>query len=204
MTTYTIPYVVSRTPQGERTIDLYSRLLGERIVYLGTEIDDGVANALIGQLLHLESDNPDAPISLYINSPGGAITSMLAVYDAIQFVAPPVHTTCVGQAAHTAAVLLAAGEPGNRMILPHGRVVLHQPAGQGRGTVPDLILEAEEIERVRLLLEDLLSRHTGRSVAQVRDDTDRSLVLQAPQAVEYGVVDGILPSRKIAPATASR
>jgi len=204
MTTYTIPYVVSRTPQGERTIDLYSRLLGERIVYLGTEIDDGVANALIGQLLHLESDNPDAPISLYINSPGGAITSMLAVYDAIQFVAPPVHTTCVGQAAHTAAVLLAAGEPGNRMILPHGRVVLHQPAGQGRGTVPDLILEAEEIERVRLLLEDLLSRHTGRSVAQVRDDTDRSLVLQAPQAVEYGVVDGILPSRKIAPASASR
>ena len=204
MTAYTIPYVVSRTPQGERTIDLYSRLLGERIVYLGTEIDDGVANALIGQLLHLESDNPDAPISLYINSPGGAITSMLAVYDAIQFVAPPVHTTCVGQAAHTAAVLLAAGEPGNRMILPHGRVVLHQPAGQGRGTVPDLILEAEEIERVRLLLEDLLSRHTGRSVAQVRDDTDRSLVLQAPQAVEYGVVDGILPSRKIAPATASR
>ena len=197
MSTYTIPYVVSRTPQGERTIDLYSRLLGERIVYLGTEIDDGVANALIGQLLHLESDNPDAPISLYINSPGGAITSMLAVYDAIQFVAPAVHTTCVGQAAHTAAVLLAAGEPGNRMILPHGRVVLHQPAGQGRGTVPDLILEAEEIERVRLLLEDLLSRHTGRSVAQVRDDTDRSLVLQAPQAVEYGVVDGILPSRKI-------
>ena len=204
MSTYTIPYVVEKRGNAERTMDVYSRLLSERIVYLGTEIDDGVANALIGQLLHLESDNPDAPISLYINSPGGAITSMLAVYDAIQFVAPPVHTTCVGQAAHTAAVLLAAGEPGNRMILPHGRVVLHQPAGQGRGTVPDLILEAEEIERVRLLLEDLLSRHTGRSVAQVRDDTDRSLVLQAPQAVEYGVVDGILPSRKIAPASASR
>lgn len=196
MSTYTVPYVISRTPQGERTLDLYSRLLGERIVYLGTAIDDGVANALIGQLLHLESESTDAPISLYINSPGGDITAMLAVYDAIQFVAPPVHTTCVGQAAHTAAVLLAAGEPGHRTILPHGRVVLHQPAGQGRGTVPDLILEAEEIERVRALLEDLLSQHTGRSVAQVREDTDRSLVLQAQAAVEYGVADAVLPSRK--------
>ena len=133
MSTYTIPYVTTTTPRGERTVDLYSRLLEDRIIYLGTEIDDGVANALIAQLLHLESDNPDLPISLYLNSPGGSITAMLAVYDAMQFVAAPVETTCVGQAAWTAAVLLAGGEPGRRMIRPHGRVVLHQPATQGRG-----------------------------------------------------------------------
>jgi len=182
MSTYTIPYVTTRTPRGERTVDLYSRLLEDRIVYLGTEIDDGVANALIAQLLHLESDNPDLPINLYLNSPGGSITAMLAVYDAMQYVAAPVETTCVGQAAWTAAVLLAGGEPGRRTILPHGRVVLHQPATQGRGTIPDLILEAEEIARVRTLLEEILSRHTGRSAEQVRSDTDRDLVL-TPEAL---------------------
>jgi ATP-dependent Clp protease protease subunit len=198
MSSYTIPYVVERTPAGERSFDIYSRLLQERIIFVGTEIDDGVANALIAQLLHLESDNPDLPISLYLNSPGGSITAMLAVYDAMQYVAAPVETTCVGQAAWTAAVLLAGGEPGRRMILPHGRVVLHQPAAQGRGTIPDLILEAEEIARVRSLLEQILSRHTGRTPEQVRADTDRDLVLTAETAREYGIVDQVLEPRKLA------
>jgi len=192
MSTYTIPYVTTTTPRGERTVDLYSRLLEDRIVYLGTEIDDGVANALIAQLLHLESDNPDLPINLYLNSPGGSITAMLAVYDAMQYVAPPVETTCVGQAAWTAAVLLAGGEPGRRTILPHGRVVLHQPATQGRGTIPDLILEADEVARVRLELEEVLARHTGRTPEQIRQDTDRTLMLPGSAAVDYGIVDTVL------------
>lgn len=195
MTSYPIPYVTTRTPRGERTVDLFSRLLEDRIVYLGTELDDGVANVLIGQLLHLESESPDLPISLYINSPGGSISAMLAVYDAMQFVRAPVETTCVGQAAWTAAVLLAGGEPGRRWILPHGRVVLHQPAAQGRGTIPDLILEAEEIARVRTLLEEILARHTGRTAVQVREDTERDLVLTAAEAIDYGLVDGILRPR---------
>lgn len=195
MSSYTVPYVTTRTPRGERTVDLFSRLLEDRIVYLGTELDDGVANVLIGQLLHLESDNPDLPINLYINSPGGSITAMLAVYDAMQFVRAPVETTCVGQAAWTAAVLLAGGTPGKRMILPHGRVVLHQPAAQGRGTIPDLILEAEEVARVRSMLEEILSRHTGRTPEQIREDTDRDLVLTASAAVDYGLVDEVLRPR---------
>jgi ATP-dependent Clp protease protease subunit len=194
MSSYTIPYVVQHTPRGERTIDLYSRLLADRIVYLGTELDDGVANTVIAQLLHLASEGPETPISLYVNSPGGSITAMLAVYDAMQFISAPVETTCVGQAAWTAAVLLAGGAPGRRAILPHGRVVLHQPAAQGRGTVPDLILEAEEIARVRTLLEEILARHTGRTAEQVREDTDRDLVLPGRAAVDYGIVDVVLES----------
>jgi ATP-dependent Clp protease protease subunit len=196
MSSYALPYVVQQTPRGERTVDLYSRLLADRIVYLGTELDDGVANAVIAQLLHLASEDADAPISLYVNSPGGAISAMLAVYDAMQFVAAPVHTTCVGQAAWTAAVLLAGGEPGHRSILPHGRVVLHQPATQGRGSIPDLIVEAEEVARVRLLLEGLLAHHTGRSPEQVREDTDRDLVLPGAAAVDYGIVDVVLSSQR--------
>jgi ATP-dependent Clp protease protease subunit len=195
MSGYPIPYVTTHTPRGERTADIYSRLLAERVIYLGTPIDDGVANALIAQLIHLESESPDAPINLYINSPGGEITAMLAVYDAMQFVRAPVETTCVGQAVATAAVLLAGGEPGRRQILRHGRVVLHQPAAQGRGTIPDLILEADEVDRVRTLLEELLARHTGRSRSQVREDTDRDKVLTAEAALEYGIVDAVLDRR---------
>jgi ATP-dependent Clp protease protease subunit len=197
MSGYTIPYVTSQTPRGERTVDLYSRLLADRIIYLGTEIDDGVANVLIAQMLHLESESARTPISLYINSPGGSITAMLAVYDAMQFVSCPIETTCVGQAAATAAVLLAGGAEGHRTILPHGRIVLHQPVAQGRGTVPDLILEAEEIARVRSLIEEVLARHTGRTPEQVREDTDRDLVLTGQGAVDYGIVDAVLDSRKI-------
>ena len=197
MSTYSIPYVVQQTPRGERTLDLYSRLLADRIIYLGTEIDDGVANVVIAQLLHLASESQESPISLYINSPGGSITAMLAVYDAMQFVATPVETTCVGQAAWTAAVLLAGGAPGRRWMLPHGRVVLHQPAGQGRGTVPDLILEAEEIARVRSLLEEILAEHTGRTPQQLREDTDRDLILAGQQAVDYGIADAVLLAQPV-------
>ena len=195
MSTYTIPYVVQQTTRGgERTLDLYSRLLADRIVYIGTEIDDGVANAVIAQLLHLASESADVPVHLYVNSPGGTVSATLAIYDAMQFVAPPVHTTCVGRAEWTAAVLLAGGEPGTRTMLPHSSVVLHQPAAQGRGTVPDLILQADEIARVRTLLEDVLARHTGRTAAQVREDTDRSLVLPGQAAVDYGIADAVISS----------
>ncbi len=195
MASYPIPYVTTQTPRGERTVDVYSRLLAERIVYLGTEIDDGVANTLIAQLLHLEAESAELPIDVYINSPGGSVTAMLAVYDTMQYGSAPVATTCVGQAASSAAVLLAGGEPGRRALLPRARVVLHQPAAEGRGTVPDLILEAEEVERVRGQLEELLARDTGRSVEQVRADTERNLVLTGEAAVAYGIVDRVLAQR---------
>ncbi|WP_028638192.1 ClpP family protease [Nocardioides sp. URHA0032] len=196
MSSYTIPSVVEKTHRGERAVDIYSRLLTDRIVYIGTEIDDGVANVVIAQLLHLESESPETPINLYLNSPGGSVTAMLAIYDTMQFVRSPIGTTCVGQAASSAAVLLASGAPGSRMVLPHARVVLHQPSGGGQGTLPDLALQAKEIVRVRAEMERILSEHTGRSVEQVREDTDRDLILSAQEAVAYGLVDGILHSRK--------
>lgn len=195
MSTYPIPYVTTRTPLGERTVDVYSRLLADRIIYLGTGIDDGVANAVIAQLLHLENDNPDAPISLYLNSIGGELPATLAIYDAMQFVRARVDTTCVGQAVASAAVLLAGGAAGHRAMLPHARVVIHAPAAQGRGTIPDLILEADDVERVRTLQEEILAKHTGRTPSQVRTDTERELILTAGPAVDYGVVDTVLTTR---------
>ena len=195
MSSYPIPYVTTRTTQGERTVDIYSRLLAERVVYLGTAIDDGVANAIIAQLIHLESENPDQPVNLYINSPGGSIPATLAIYDAMQYIQCEVETTCVGEAAATAAMLLAGGAPGRRQILPHGRVVIHAPAAEGRGAVPDLILEADEVERVRTMLEAILAEHTGRTPAQVREDTERDLILTPTAARDYGVVDFVLSRR---------
>ncbi len=197
MSSYTIPYVTTRTNQGERTVDIYSRLLTERVIYLGTDIDDGVANAVIAQLIHLEYESADQPINLYINSAGGSITATLAIYDAMQYIRPAVETTCVGQAGATAAMLLAGGAPGKRQILSHGRVVIHAPAAEGRGAIPDLVLEADELERVRLLLEQILAAHTGKSAEQVREDTERDLILTAQGAVEYGVVDAVLTSRDV-------
>ncbi len=197
MSTYTIPSVVEKTHRGERAVDIYSRLLTDRIVYVGTEIDDGVANVVIAQLLHLESESPESPINLYLNSPGGSVTAMLAIYDTMQFVRSPIGTTCVGQAASSAAVLLAAGTPGSRMVLPHARVVLHQPCGGGQGALPDLALHAKEIVRLRAEMERILTEHTGRSVEQVREDTDRDLIMSADEAVAYGIVDAVLDSRKI-------
>jgi ATP-dependent Clp protease, protease subunit len=195
MSTYTIPNVVSRSPRGEKVMDVYSRLLEERIVYLGTEIDDGVANALIAQILHLEAESPDTPINLYINSPGGSITATFALYDTIQFCRVPVATTCVGQAFASTALLLAAGEPGERSVLPHARVLLHQPSGQGRGTIPDLILAADEILLVREEMEQALSRHTGQGVETLRRDTDRDRIFRAGEAVDYGLADQVISSR---------
>jgi ATP-dependent Clp protease, protease subunit len=196
MSTYTIPSVVEKTRHGERAVDIYSRLLSDRIVYLGTEIDDGVANAVIAQMLHLESESPESPINLYLNSPGGSVTAMLAIYDTMQFVRSPVSTTCVGQAGSSAAVLLASGDAGQRTVLPHARVVLHQPSGGGQGTLPDLALQAKEIVRLRAAMEEILSRHTGQDVIRLREDTDRDLILSAPEAVSYGIADAVLDSRK--------
>lgn len=196
MSQYTIPSVVERTVRGERAVDIYSRLLSDRIVYLGTEIDDGVANVVIAQLLFLESESPELPINLYLNSPGGSVTATLGIYDTMQFVKAPIATTCIGQAASSAAVLLAAGEPGQRSILPRARVILHQPSGGGQGTLPDLAVQAKEIARLRNEIEQVLSHHTGQSVDQLRHDTDRDLILGAEAAVAYGVADGVLSSRK--------
>lgn len=201
MSQYTIPSVVERTVRGERAVDVYSRLLTDRIVYLGTEVDDGVANVVIAQLLHLESDDPDQPISLYLNSPGGSVTAVLAIYDTMQFVRCEVATACVGQVGSSSALLLAAGASGRRTLLPHARVVLDQPSGGGQGTLPDLAVQAKEIVRLRAEMEALLSRHTGVPVEQLRRDTDRDLVLTAHAAVEYGMADAVLGSRKaLAPA----
>lgn len=196
MSAYTVPYVTERRAGGvERVTDVFSWLLSERVVYLGTEIDDGVSNVVVAQLLHLESADPDAPIDLYLNSPGGSTSAMLAIYDAMQYIRPEVSTTCVGQAAGPAAVLLAGGAPGRRGILPHARVLLHQPSTQGRGTIPDLILAADEVVRVRGQLEEVLAAHTGKDVATLRRDTDRDLVLPAEAAIAYGLADHVVSGR---------
>lgn len=196
MSQYTIPTVVQRTPQGERAYDIYSSLLAERIVFLGTEIDDGVANTVIAQLLHLESSGPDREIAVYINSPGGSYTSLTAIYDTMTFVGAPVSTYCVGQAASTAAVLLAGGDPGRRYVLEHSRVLLGQPASSGRqGTVSDLSLQAQEMLRIRSEVEEVLARHTHHDVATLRADMDRDKVFTAHEAVAYGLADEVLSRR---------
>lgn len=197
MSTYTVPYVIEKTTAGERSMDVYSRLLSERIVYLGTEIDDGVANVLIAQMLHLESDSADMPINLYINSAGGSPEAMLAVYDTMQYIRSEVATTCVGQAGGPAAVLLAGGARGQRAILRHGRVVLHQPSVQGQGSIPDLIIHADEVVRVRAELEELLARHTGKDLQTLRHDTDRDLILPAGAVVDYGLADQVVSTRPV-------
>ena len=195
MSTYTIPNVIAQHPRGERIMDVYSHLLTERIVYLGTAIDPGVANTLIAQLLHLEAENQELEINLYVNCDGGDLPSMLAVYDTMQYIQAPVATTCVGQAIGVGAVLLAAGTAGRRSLLPHARVVLHQPAAHGRGPIPDLILQAEEVVRMRADIEAILSAHTGQSAATLRTDTDRDRVLTAQAALAYGIVDQVLGQR---------
>lgn len=196
MGTYTIPNVVERTPQGERSYDVFSRLLSERIIFLGTEIDDGVANVVIAQLLHLESSAPESEIAVYINSPGGSFTSLMAIYDTMAFVQAPISTYCVGQAASTAAVLLAGGDPGRRFVLEHARVLLGPPATGGRrGTVSDLSLQAKEMLRIRSQVEEVLSRHTHHDVATLRADMDRDKVFTAQEAVSYGLADEVLSRR---------
>ncbi|HVM28413.1 MAG TPA: ATP-dependent Clp protease proteolytic subunit [Mycobacteriales bacterium] len=193
---YTIPIVIEQTSRGERSFDIYSRLLKERIIFLGTPIDDGVANVVMAQLLHLESEDPDRDISMYINSPGGSFTALTAIYDTMQFVKPQIQTICMGQAASAAAVILAAGTPGKRLALEHARVLIHQPSGGGEGQSSDIEIQAREILRMRDLLEDMLARHTGREAAQIRKDIERDKILTAREAVEYGIVDEVVSTRK--------
>ncbi|MEV8605777.1 ATP-dependent Clp protease proteolytic subunit [Streptomyces griseoviridis] len=198
MGSYTIPNVVERTPRGERSYDVFSRLLSERIIFIGTEIDDGVANVVIAQLLHLESASPETEIAIYLNSPGGSYTSLMAIYDTMTFVRAPISTFCVGQAASTAAVLLAGGDRGRRFVLEHARVLLGQPASGGRqGTVSDLALQAQEMVRIRGQVEEVLSRHTGHEPALLRADMDRDKVFSASEAVAYGLADEVLSRRLV-------
>jgi len=196
---YYVPNVTEQTSRGERVSDLYSRLLKENIIFLGTPIDDTIANLICAQLIHLESENPDKDINIYINSPGGDITALFAIYDTMQFIKNDIATICLGQAASAAAVLLAAGTKGKRLALPHARVLLHQPYGQvGYSQVTDLEIAAREILRMRELLEGILSKHTGQTVERVHADTDRDFTLEAAAALEYGVIDEIITERSMA------
>jgi len=194
---YLVPTVVEQTNRGERAFDLYSRLLKENIVFLGTPIDDMVANLVCAQLLHLESENPDRDISLYINSPGGDINSLFAIYDTMQYIKPDLTTICFGQAASAAAVLLAAGTKGKRLALPHSRILIHQPYAGAEGQVSDIELASREIQRLKTQLEEVLARHTGQSAEKVHDDTDRDFVMTADEARDYGIIDEVIDSRSL-------
>ena len=199
---YLVPIVIEQTNRGERSFDIYSRLLKERIVFLGTPIDDAIANLTMAQLLHLESEDPEKDIHLYINSPGGDAYSLFAIYDTMQYIKPEVSTICMGQAAAAAAVLLLAGAKGKRYALPHSRLLLHQPAGGVEGQAVDIEIQAKEIIRYRELLNELVAKHTGQPLEKVTKDTDRDFILTAEQAVEYGAVDEVITSRKIRPELA--
>lgn len=196
MSSYTIPSVIERTTGGgERAADIFSRLLSDRIIYLGTEVDDGVANTVIAQVLHLENESRDAPIQMYMNSAGGDVQAVLAIHDALAYVRSPIAVTCVGQVVAAPVLLLAAGTPGMRAVLPHSRAVLRPLEASGRGAIPDLILAVEEVERVRRQLERLLAEATGRDAVQVRQDLERERVLDAAAIVDYGLADEILLRR---------
>jgi ATP-dependent Clp protease, protease subunit len=198
-----VPMVVEQTSRGERAFDIYSRLLNERIVFLGTPVTDEIANLIVAQLLHLESEDPDKDISLYINSPGGSITALLGIYDTMQYIRPDVSTTCLGWAASAAAVILAAGATGKRYALPHSTVLLHQPSGGAQGQSVDIDIQAREILRQRALVDEILARHTGQPVERIARDTDRDFILDAGQALEYGLVDEVLADRRAVPALGS-
>jgi ATP-dependent Clp protease, protease subunit len=194
-----VPNVIEQTSRGERGGDLFSKLLRDNIIFMGTPIDDTVANIVCAELLHLESENPDKDINIYINSPGGDITALFAIYDTMKFIKNDIATICYGQAASAAAVLLAAGTPGKRLALPHARVLLHQPYGQtGYAQVSDLELAAKEIMRMRELLEQILSVHTGQTIEKVHTDTDRDFVMSATEAKEYGIIDEVITARNAA------
>jgi ATP-dependent Clp protease protease subunit len=194
---YLVPVVVEQTSRGERSFDIYSRLLKERIVFLGTPIDDAVSNLIMAQMLHLESEDPDKDINLYINSPGGDISSLLAIYDTMQYIKPDVSTIVMGLAASAAAVLLLAGAKGKRFALPNARVLLHQPHGGAQGQSVDIEIQAREIVRLRHLLDAIIAEHTGQSLEKVAKDTDRDFILTADEAKEYGAIDEIITARGI-------
>jgi ATP-dependent Clp protease protease subunit len=198
MYNYLVPTVIQQTNRGERAYDIYSRLLTERIIFLGTPIDDTVSNLMIAQLLHLESDDPEKDINLYINSPGGEITGLFAIYDTMQYIKPDVSTICIGQAASAAAVLLAAGAHGKRFVLPHARILIHQPHGGASGQAVDIEIQAKEIVRMRELLDNILAHHTGQDVEKVAHDTDRDFIMSALEAKDYGIVDEVISNRELA------
>ncbi|NIP30323.1 MAG: ATP-dependent Clp endopeptidase proteolytic subunit ClpP [Candidatus Dadabacteria bacterium] len=191
-----VPYVIEQTSRGERAYDIFSRLLKDRIVFIGTAIDDSVADVVIAQLLFLESESPEKPIFLYINSPGGHVTAGLAIYDTIQYIKPEVSTICIGQAASMAAVLLASGAKGKRYALPHSRVMIHQVLGGVQGQASDIEIHAKEILRMRADLDEILEKHTGQSLEKISADTDRDFFLTAQNSVDYGIVDAIISSRE--------
>ena len=196
---YYVPNVTEQTSRGERVYDLYSRLLKENIIILGTPIDDTIANLVCAQLIHLESENPDKDINIYINSPGGDISALFAIYDTMQFIKNDIATICLGQAASAAAVLLAAGTKGKRLALPHSRVLLHQPYAQvGYSQVTDLELAAREILRMREILEEIIAKHTGQPIERIHKDTDRDFVMEATVAKEYGIIDEVISTREFA------
>jgi ATP-dependent Clp protease protease subunit len=197
---YLVPVVVEQTSRGERSFDIYSRLLKERIIFLGTPIDDAVANLVMAQMLHLESEDPDKDINLYINSPGGDVASGFAVYDTMQYIKPDVSTICMGQAASFAAFLLLAGGKGKRFMLPHSRVLLHQPHGGAQGQAVDIEIQAKEILRYRKLLDELIAEHTGQPVEKITKDTDRDFILTPDEAKAYGIIDEVLVNRRDVPA----
>lgn len=185
------PTVIEQTPRGERSYDIYSRLLRERIIFIGMPIDDALASLIVAQMLYLQGDDPTEPISMYINSPGGSITAGLAVYDTMQYISPEVHTWCIGQAASMAAILLAAGQPGHRYALPYSRVLIHQPWGGIQGQAADIQIQAEEILRVRAWLNEIFAKHTGQPIERIEQDTDRDKYMTAQEATEYGLVDHV-------------
>jgi len=195
---YMVPTVIEQTNRGERAFDIFSRLLKDRIVFLGTPIDDTVANLIMAQLLHLESEDADKDINLYINSPGGEITGLFAIYDTMQFIKPEIATYCMGQAASAAAVLLAAGTKGKRHSLPHARILIHQPYSGAGGQASDIEIQAKEITRMRELLEHVLAHHTGQTMEKIRKDTDRDFIMNADEAKEYGIVDEVIQTRELA------
>jgi ATP-dependent Clp protease protease subunit len=191
-----VPIVVEQTGRGERAYDIYSRLLKDRIVFLGTEVNDDVANLITAQFLFLESEDPEKEINFYINSPGGSVTAGMAIYDTMQFIRPPVSTLCLGQAASMGAVLLAAGEKGRRYALPHARILIHQPHGGAQGQAIDIDIQAREILRAREEINNILARHTGQNLKKVEKDSDRDFFMSPDQAVEYGLIDEVIVSRR--------
>jgi len=190
-----IPMVIENTGRGERAYDLYSRLLKDRIIILGSEIDEDVANIVVAELLFLEAEDPEKDIHFYINSPGGLVTAGLAIYDTMQYIKPDIVTICVGQAASMAAILLSAGTKGKRFALPHSRIMIHQPLGGAQGQATDIEIQAKEILRIRDMLNQILSEHTGQPIERVRKDTDRDFYMSPEEAFEYGIIDGILKKR---------
>lgn len=192
-----IPMVVEQTGRGERAYDIYSRLLKDRIILLGTAIDDNVANLVIAQFLFLEAEDPERDIQLYINSPGGSVTAGLAIYDTMQYIKPRISTICMGQAASMGAVLLAAGEKGKRFVLPHSSILIHQPMGGVKGQATEISIHAKEILRLREELNGILSRHTGQQIDKIQKDTERDFFMDGTQAIEYGIVDEVIVKREI-------